>query len=94
MSIFLKDPGSAVEHAVDWDAGYLAGRQIAQSTWTVTPDAGASALTLAGARVEDGRAIITLSGGQSGQVYRVINRVTLSDGGMDERTLVVRVEER
>jgi len=90
MSIFLKDPGSVIEHAVDWDAGYLAGRTISQSVWQVEP----AGLTLAGARLAGGRAAITLSGGASGSVYRVANRVTLSDGSSDERTLVVRVEER
>ena len=90
MSIFLKDPGGVIEHAVDWDAGYLAGRTISQSIWQVEP----AGLTLAGARLASGRAAITLSGGWAGSVYRVSNRVTLSDGSSDERTLVVRVEER
>jgi hypothetical protein len=90
MNIFLKDPGGVIEHAVDWDAGYLAGRTISQSIWHVEP----VGLTLAGARLAGGRAAITLSGGAGGSVYRVSNRVTLSDGSSDERTLVVRVEER
>ena len=90
MNIFLKDPGGVIEHAVDWDAGYLAGRAISQSIWQVEP----VGLTLTGARLADGRAAVTLSGGAAGSVYRVSNRVTLSDGSSDERTLVVRVEER
>ena len=90
MNIFLKDPGGVIEHAVDWDAGYLAGRTISQSVWAVAP----TGLTLTGARLGAGRAAITLSGGTGGSVYRVSNRVTLSDGSSDERTLVVRVEER
>jgi hypothetical protein len=90
MSIFLKDPGGVIEHAVDWDAGYLAGRSITQSVWQVSP----AGLTLAGASLAGGRALITLSAGAAGQLYRVSNRVTLSDGSSDERTLVVRVEER
>ncbi|WP_310476910.1 hypothetical protein [Sandarakinorhabdus sp.] len=90
MSIFLKDPGGVIEHAVDWDAGYLAGRTISQSSWQVEP----AGLALSAARLADGRAVITLSGGAAGSVYRVSNRVTLSDDSSDERTLVVRVEER
>lgn len=90
MSIFVKDPGSVIEHAVDWDAGYLAGRSITQSTWTVLP----AGLTLSDPHTAEGRTVITLSGGSVGLVYRVSNRVTLSDGSSDERTLVVRVEER
>lgn len=95
MNIFLKDPGGVIEYAVDWDAGYLAGRTISQSSWQVQPTGLAPAgLTLSGARREAGRTAITLSGGAAGSVYRVANRVTLSDGSSDERTLVVRVEER
>ncbi len=92
MTIFLKDPGGVIEHAVDWDAGYLAGRTISQSSWQVVPVQ--SSLTLSGARLEGGRTAVTLSGGEAGCVYRVTNRVTLSDGSSDERTLLVRVEER
>jgi hypothetical protein len=92
MTIFLKDPGGVIDHAVDWDAGYLAGRTISQSSWQVAPDQGG--LTLGGARLEGGRAAITLAGGDAGKVYRVINRVMLSDGSSDERMLLVRVEER
>jgi hypothetical protein len=94
MSIFVKDPGASVDHAVDWDAFYLAGRSIAGSIWTVLPSGGADALMLSGARVAGGRTAVTLTGGVAGRIYRVTNRVTLSDGGNDERTLVVRVEER
>jgi hypothetical protein len=91
MTLFLKDPGAVVDHAVDWDAGYLAGRTIIASVWSALPAGG---LTLAGARIEAGRTAITLSGGTAGQLCRVTNRVTLNDGSSDERTLVVRVEER
>jgi hypothetical protein len=90
MTLFLKDPGGVIDHAVDWDAGYLAGRSIAASVWQVSP----AGLTLSGARISGGRTAITLADGLAGRIYRVSNRVTLSDGSSDERTLVVRVEER
>jgi hypothetical protein len=90
MSIFLKDPDGVIEHAVDWDAGYLAGRTISQSIWAVLP----AGLTLTDPRQSGGRTAITVTGGVAGTVYRLNNRVTLADGSSDERTLVVRVEER
>lgn len=90
MTLFLKDPGGVIDHAVDWDAGYLAGRSITASVWQVSP----AGLTLSGARISGGRTAITLADGLAGRIYRVSNRVTLSDGSSDERTLVVRVEER
>ena len=91
MTLFLKDPDARVDHAVDWDAGYLAGRVISQSNWTLRPAGG---LALSAPRVAGGRTAITLSGGVPGQLYRVTNNVLLSDGTTDERTLLVRVEER
>lgn len=94
MSIFVKDPGASVNHAVDWDAFYLAGRSIDGSVWSVLPSGDTDALQLAAPRVVGGRTAVTLTGGASGRIYRVTNRVTLSDGSSDERTLVVRVEER
>jgi hypothetical protein len=94
MSIFVKDPAASIDHAIDWDAGYLAGRSIAASVWSVLPSGGESPLQLEAARIAGGRTAIRLSGGAAGRVYRITNRVTLSDGGSDERTLVMRVEER
>lgn len=91
MTLFLKDPGAVIDHVVDWDAGYLNGRAIVASAWSVEPDAG---LTLANPRREGGRTAISLGGGTAGQVCRVTNRVTLDGGSSDERTLLVRVEER
>jgi hypothetical protein len=94
MSIFVKDPAASIDHAIDWEGAYLAGRGVTASLWSVQPTGGAVPLTLANARSMGGRTAITLSGGSGGHVYRVTNRVTLSDGSNDERTLVVRVEER
>jgi hypothetical protein len=94
MSIFVKDPAASVDHAIDWDAGYLAGRSIVGSTWSVLPTGDEVPLQLTGARIVGGRTAALLSGGVAGRVYRITNRVTLSDGGSDERTLVLRVEER
>ncbi len=91
MSIFVKDPAASVDHAIDWGSAFLAGRSITAAVWSVLP---AGALSLSNARSEAGRTAITLTGGAVGQIYRVTGRVTLSDGSNDERTLVVRVEDR
>ena len=40
------------------------------------------------------QATVTLAGGVAGHVYRVTNRVTMSDGQIDERSVTVRAEER
>ncbi len=91
MTIFVKDPAAVIDYAVDWSAGYLTGQVIAASAWIVAP---AGSVAVVADRFEPGRAIATLSGGQAGSVYRITNRVTFSDGRIDDRTLVLRVEDR
>lgn len=93
MTIFLKDPGASLDYAIDWAAGYLAGQSIVTSAWAVSP-AGEGALTATAARIEGAQTLVSLTGGQAGCVYRVVNAVVFSDGGRDERSLVVRVEDR
>lgn len=92
MSFYLKDPDSRVDYAMDW-RGYLDGQIVAASAWSVSPEeAGGVAIEAESFDLE--QAAATLSGGVAGQVYAVANRVTLSDGAIDERTLTIRVEAR
>jgi len=93
VAIFLKDPMAIIDFAVDWSANIAADRTITASVWQVLPG-GSGAVAVEAAISEPQRSIATLSGGQSGQVYHVTNRVTFSDGRNDERTLVLRVEDQ
>jgi hypothetical protein len=93
VAIFVKDPDAVIDYAVDWSAGYLAGQEVAQSLWTVAP-AEAGGVTVEAATQTAGKTVATLSGGIAGHVYHITNMVRFSDGRSDERTLVVRVEER
>ena len=72
---------------------YLQGQTITGSVWSVAPqETGGVRVTgeLGGAT----RTAATLAGGVPGKVYRVANRVTLSDGRTDERSVTLRVEQR
>lgn len=93
MAIFLKDPAATLDYAVDWQAVYLDGQSIIQSQWRIAPDA-VDCMTVTDAGQVGGRTAVTLAGGQRGTLYRITNRVTLSDGRSDERSLDVRVEDR
>lgn len=93
MAIFVKDPGASIDYAVDWSAGYLAGQVITTSLWQVEPAESGGVVVAAGSAMP-GKTQATIAGGVAGRVYRVTNRVIFSDGRNDERTLVVRVEER
>ena len=93
MSLFLKDPGASLDWTVDWASGYLDGQTITDSQWSALPDENGG-IAIAATMTQPTRTAATLTGGMPGHVYRVSNRVTLSDGRIDERTLTIRVEER
>ena len=93
MGFYLKDPASSIDYTVDWGAGYLDGQTIAASSWRVEPQE-AGGLVAEASATGSGRTIVTLAKGRSGRVYRVVNKVTLSDGRSDERTVSIRVDER
>jgi hypothetical protein len=91
--MFLKDPDAAIDYRVDWAAALGGELSLASSMWTVAP-LEAGGLTASGGVTGLSDTVARLSGGIAGHVYRVGNRVTFSDGSVDERSLVVRVGER
>lgn len=93
MTIFLKDPQAGIDYAVDWGQGYLQGQAITGSAWSVTPDE-PGGVQVTGELGNATRTAVTLAGGEPGKVYRVANRVTLSDGRTDERSVTLRIEQR
>lgn len=93
MAIFVKDPAATVDFAIDWTAGYLEGQTIVSSVWRVVPSSD-GAIVVAGSSVAPGRTTVTLSGGRPGCLYQVTNNVGFSDSRSDERSLVLRVEDR
>jgi hypothetical protein len=93
VAIFVKDPAALVDFAVDWTAGYLNNQTISSSEWQVVP-AGAGAIVVEAQSIDPGRTVATLSGGRNGYLYHITNKIGTSDGRIDERTLVVRVEDR
>ena len=90
MSFYLKDPQSRVAFPMAWAPEFAGAAAIVGSVWTVTP----AGLTVEEAGVEDLTATAMIAGGRAGEVYRVTNCVTLSDGRSDARAILVRVEPR
>jgi hypothetical protein len=88
--MFLKDPQATLDYRIDW-SGRAGAAAVVGSAWSVEPSGG---LTLSGAGVDGPVAFVWVAGGAPGAVYRLINTVNLSDGGVDERMVIVRVEER
>ncbi|MEY4270439.1 MAG: hypothetical protein RLZZ58_1655 [Pseudomonadota bacterium] len=93
MSLVLKDPGAAIDYQFDWGSYYLSGQAILASEWAVDP-AAVDGLATANASHDALVSRATISGGRIGQVYRLTNRVSLTDGQIDERTITIRVEQR
>ena len=93
MTMMVKDPDSRIDFEFDWGVAYPDGQAVLASVWAVTPD-DAGAVAVVAAAHDLMQATVTLAGGVAGRVYRVTNRVTLSDGQIDERSMMVRVEER
>ncbi|HMN53977.1 MAG TPA: hypothetical protein PKC32_07290 [Sphingopyxis sp.] len=93
MTMIAKDPGTRIEFEFDWAAAYPDGQVVFASEWSVAPEE-AEGVTAAAVAHGLTRTTVTLAGGVAGRVYRVTNRVTLSDGQVDERSATVRVEER
>ena len=93
MTMIAKDPGTRIDYEFDWAAAYPDGQAVLVSDWIVAPDE-AGGVTAPAAAHDLTRTTVTLAGGIAGRVYRVTNRVTLSDGQIDERSVTMRVEER
>jgi hypothetical protein len=70
MTTFLKDPDAVLDYSVDWSK-WLAGDQIATSTWFVSDPA----LQPADDSKTTTRTTIWLAGGVVGQSYTVTNRI-------------------
>jgi hypothetical protein len=93
MSFYLKDPQARIDYELDWGGGYLDGQTIVASSWTVAPDE-AGGITVESNSFDLMRTAARISGGVAGHVYSVTNRVTLSDGAIDERSISLRAEQR
>lgn len=93
MTMAVKDPDSRIDFEFEWGAAYPDGQAVVASLWTCAPDE-AGGVAVVAASHDLVKTVATLSGGIAGHVYRVTNRVTMSDGQVDERSLTMRVEER
>ena len=94
MSYLLKDPEAVLDYLIDWGAEYLtAGELIAASDWSVVPEETAG-VTVAGSDFDATTSTVKAAGGLAGHLYRLVNRITTAAGRVDERSIVIRVEDR
>jgi hypothetical protein len=101
MTLYLKAPQARVDYRIDWGARHLGPWLITDSAWRVEPvpqnpgeNGSLNHLAIA-AQAHDGRvSSVTVTGGEAGHIYDLINRITLSNGEVDERAVSFRVEAR
>ena len=85
---FTKDPNAVLDYSVDW-AKWLDGDTIATSVWTVP-----AGLTKVSDTNTTTKTTVWLSGGTADQSYTVTNRITTTGGRTEDRSFIVKVEER
>ncbi|WP_441268685.1 phage fiber-tail adaptor protein [Bradyrhizobium sp. 215_C5_N1_1] len=78
-----------VDFSVDWSARLAAGDAIASSTFALP-----SGLISPKSENSDKVATVWISGGEAGQAYGVVNRVTTRTGTVLEQTILLRVKTR
>lgn len=94
MTLLLKDPQAVLDYAIDWGADYLGDDDaLADSSWSVAPDE-ADGVTVVGSGFADRVSTVQTGGGIAGRIYRLANRVVTRSGRIDERSIVLRVEQR
>ena len=93
--LVVKDPESIEWYGFDWTL-WLAeigeSVTIQTSTWSVS----AASITADDAGIVVGGRMtqVRLSGGQVGARYQLTNHIVATDGSADDRSFLVRVEER
>lgn len=85
---FAKDPNAVLDYSVDWSR-WLAGDEISTSEWIVP-----AGLTKITDTMTTTKTTVWLSGGTADQSYTVTNRIVTTGGRTEDRSFVVKVEER
>ena len=88
MKLFKKDPSAILDYSIDWSL-WLDGDTIQSSSWTVP-----QGLTKASETNNNSTTTVWLSGGTLDQTYTVTNRITTANGRTDERSILIKVEDR
>lgn len=84
-----KDPDATLDWVFDWSAWLQAGETISASEFIVS-----AGLTVESNTNTTISATVWLSGGTTGQIYQVTNRITTNQGRIDDRSIRIRVVNR
>lgn len=85
----LHDPDAHLDYGIDWSAWLATGETIDDSTWIVPEP-----LIGDDASHTDELTVVWISGGSAGQRYQVTNRITTTEGRIDDRSITLVCQHR
>jgi len=88
MFAAVKDPQATLDYQFNWSA-WLTSDTISAVTWTVP-----AGITQTAATNTTTTATIWLSAGTVGTRYTIVCRITTTAGRIDERSLIVSVQQK
>lgn len=93
---YLKDPAAVIDYSFDWAANYLAGGEnITSSSWSILPAGDAGDLSIDSTPVPvAGVTSVFVAQGIAGKIYQLTNHITTDQGRTDERSVMIRVEDK
>jgi len=90
-----KDPEAALDYLISWSEWLPGGDTISTSSWSVEAISGdGDPLTSTSDANTDTTTTVNLSGGTTGNIYKVYNTVTTNGGLTDRRYFRVKVKAR
>lgn len=89
IATYNKENPSVTDYEIDW-TGWLDGRTITTSTWSIDPTAGITIVASSNTTV---LATVRLSGGTWGQTYIATNHIVASDAEEEERTITIKIQQ-
>ena len=86
----VKAPNSVLDVGIIWTKWLNTGDRIVSSTWT-TSDV---SVTTSDSTHDDNSTRVLVSGGELGKSYSVTNRITTEDGLVDERYILLFIQNQ
>lgn len=94
-AIIDKDPNAKLTYTIDWVDWLPTGTTISTSTWSLDTNSGdATPLVNHATSNTTTTTSIVISGGVSGNVYKVYNTITNSGGSIERRYFRLKIKER
>lgn len=90
-----KDPDAALGYLLSWTDWLPSGDNITVSSWSVEAISGdTDPLSVSSSSNTDSTTTVNVTGGTSGNIYKVYNTIETSGGLTDRRYFRIKVKER